>query len=147
MGSNERFVRWQSRTMEQLSSALSLLSGLSVAGLGFLFSMLREQDFLPTGFYAMLFIFAILAFFVASAIGIAAVITRLLDFRLTAQKVRRDGLEEPLCFFGTDASGYGKATWRLFWALVISFSLAVVSASIVVSSVYLQRVVNAVPPN
>ena len=141
--SNERFVRWQGNTMAQLSTALSLLSGLSVAGLGFLFSLLREKDFLPTACYALLFLIALGAFFVASAAGVGAVITRLIDFRLTAQKVRQKEIEEPLTFFGTDASGYGKATWRLFWVLVTSFSIAVLLASVVIAHVYLKDVINA----
>lgn len=141
---NERFVRWQGHTMAQLSSALSLLSGLSVAGLGFLFSLLREKDFLPAGGYALLFLIALAAFFVASATGIAAVITRLIDFRLTARKVRQGDIEEPLTFFGTDASGYGKATWRLFCALVVSFSVAVLLASVVISHIYLKGIFDAV---
>lgn len=130
--------------MAQLSTALSLFSGLSVAGLGFLFSLMREEDFLPTGCYALLFLVALFAFFVASATGIAAVITRLVDFRLTARKVRNGDINEPLTFFGTDASGYGKATWRLLWVLVVSFSVAVLLASVVIAHVYLKGIIDAV---
>lgn len=134
---NERFVRWQGPTLMQLSNALSLLSGLAIAGLGFLFSLLRDKDFSPTGIFAFLFLAALLGFFVASITGVAAAISRLLDFRLTARKIRNGDICEPLTFFGTDASGYGRATWRLFWALVVSFLIAIVSASIVISHVYL----------
>jgi len=140
----DRFVRWQAHTMAQLSTALSLLSGLSVAGLAFLFSLLREKDFSPVGWYATLFLIALAAFLVASATGIAAVITRLIDFRLTASKVRNGVVEEPLTLFGTDVSGYGKATWRLFWTLIISFSVAVLLAAVVIASVYLRGIINAV---
>lgn len=129
--------------MAQLSTALSLLSGLSVAGLGFLFSLLREKDFLPTGSFALLLLIALAAFFVASATGIGAVVTRLIDFRLTARKVRQGELGEPLTFFGTDASGYGKATWRLFWTLVVSFSIAILFTTIVISHVYLMDIIEA----
>ena len=139
----DRLVRWQALTMAQLSTALSLLSGLSVAGLAFLFSLLQEKDFSPVGLYATLFLIALAAFLVAAATGIAAVITRLIDFRLTASKVRSGVVEEPLTVFGTDASGYGKATWRLFWALVISFSVAVLLAAVVIASVYLRGIINA----
>jgi hypothetical protein len=129
--------------MAQLSTALALLSGLAIAGLGFLFSLLREKDFISTGQYAMFFLIALAGFFVASASGIAAILTRLLDFRLTARKVRDGSLEEPLTFFGTDASGYGKATWRLFWVLVVSFSVAVILTSVVISHVYLKGFLDA----
>jgi hypothetical protein len=139
-----RFVRWQAQTMAQLSIALSLLSGLSIGGLTFLFSLLREKDFLPIGCYAVMFLVALFAFFAAAATGIAAIVTRLLDFRLTTIKVRNGAADEPLTFFGTDASGYGKATWRLLWALVISFSVAVLLATIVVSHVYLKSIIDAV---
>lgn len=139
---NERFIRWQRNTIAQLSAAVSLLSALAVAGLGFLFSLLRTQDFVPTGCYPVLFLISLAAFFVASTCGIAAVITRLIDFRFTAQKVRSGSVEEPLTFFGTDASGYGKATWRLFWTLVISFSVGVLLAAVVISHVYLKGIIS-----
>lgn len=130
--------------MEQLSTALSLLSGLSVAGLGFLFSLLREKDFSPTGCYATLYLVALTALLIASASGIAAVITRLIDFRLTARKVRQGEVDEPLTYFGTNASGYGKATWRLFWSLLISFSVGVLLAVVVIAHVYLKGIIYAV---
>ena len=142
--SNERFIRWQGNTISQLSTALSLLSGLAVAGLGFLFSLLGEVGFAPTGCYALLFLVALVAFFVAGVVGVAAVITRLLDFRLTARKVREDVTQEPLTFFGTDASGYGRATWRLFWVLASSFAVGVVCSAVVLFRMYLGRIVHAV---
>jgi len=65
-------------------------------------------------------------------------------FRLTARKVREGEQDEPLTFFGTDASGYGKATWRLFWTTVISFAVGVVGAVVVISDAYLRRIVEAI---
>jgi len=130
--------------MAQLSTALSLLSGLSIAGLAFLFSLVREKDFLPMGCYAALFLIALVAFFVAAATGTAAIVTRLLDFRLTVSKFRNGTVGDPLTFFGADASGYGKATWRLFWVLVTSFSVAVILATVVISRVYLKGIIDAV---
>jgi hypothetical protein len=129
--------------MAQLSTALSVLSGLSLAGLGFLFSLLREASFKPTGCVAIVYLLAVAAFFVASVAGVAAVITRLLDFRLTASKVRGSDSEEPLTMFGTTASGYGKATWRLFWVLVAFLLVGVVSAAGSISVVYLGGVLRA----
>jgi hypothetical protein len=141
--SDERFIRWQGNTLAQFSTALSLLSGLALAGLGFLFSLLRDPKFAPTGCYAALFLLALAGFFVAAAAGVLAVITRLLDFRLTARKVRNNP-NEPLTIFGTDSSGYGKVTWRLFWVLLISFGVAVVCSVIVLSRVYLGSIVHTI---
>ena len=141
--SNKRFVRWQKNTMAQFSTALSLFSALSAAALGFLMSLLLEKIFAPLGSNATLYIVALLAYLISSIVGVGAIITRLLDFRLTAQKVRNGKVEEPLTYFGTDASDYGKATWRLFWILVISFSVAVIVTFIFVLNYYLKSIVGA----
>lgn len=133
---NERFVRWQGQTISQLSTALALFSGLSVGGLGFLLSLLRDASFKPTGILAVLFLLAFLSLLVASISSCAAVVTRLLDFRLTAQKLRNMNTE-PLTLFGTDSSGYGKATWILFWVLLMSFSIGILLSSVVVGTFYL----------
>lgn len=142
--SNDRFIRWQGQTMAQLSIALSVISGLSIAGLGFSLSLLRQDDFNPSGVYAVLFLVALATSFIASAAGIAALITRLMDFRLTARKVRAGSADEPLTLFGTDASNYGRATWRLFWAMVVCFALSVLCATIVTAGVYLRRIIDAI---
>ncbi|ENC9782875.1 hypothetical protein L4Z64_000942 [Pseudomonas aeruginosa] len=141
--SNERFVRWQGQTISQLSTALALFSGLSVGGLGFLFSLLRDASFKPTGILALLFLLAILSLLVASTSGSAAVVTRLLDFRLTAQKLRKTN-NEPLTLFGTDASWYGKATWILFWILLVSFTIGILLSSAVIVTFYLARMFCAI---
>jgi hypothetical protein len=141
---NERFVRWQGQTMAQLSTTLTLILGLSVGGLGLSLSLLRQDDFNPTGVYAVLFLVTLATLFLASAAGIAALITRLVDFRLTAMKVRAGSTDEPLTLFGTDASNYGKATWRLFWSMMVLFALSVFCFAIVISRVYLRYIIDAI---
>lgn len=124
--------------MAQLLTSLALLSGLLIGGLGFLFTLLRDKDFAPICIYAFSFLAGLVAFFIASAAGVAAFITRLLDFRLTAQKVRRGGNDiEPLTVFCSDASAYGKAAWRFFWILCISFLVAVLLTAVSLTKVYL----------
>lgn len=105
--------------------ALALISALAAGGLSLTLSLVRDKDFQPAGRDAAVFLVGVAGFFVVLAAGIGAVVTRLLDFRLTAQKVRAGDAAEPLTLFGTDATGYGKATWRLFWTLLVSFAIAV----------------------
>jgi len=139
-----RFIRWQGRTIRQLSTALALLCGLSVGGLGLTLSLARAPDFRPTGRDAAMFLLGAAAFFIASAAGIGAVVTRLLDFRLTAKTVRSGTATGPYTLFGTDATCYGRATWRLFWTLLVAFAIAIMSTTIVVAHLYLGRIVNAI---
>lgn len=140
---SERFIRWQGNTMGQMSIVLGLFATLSVGGLGFCFSLLQHSSFKPTGWYAAAFIMTLLSFLVASLSGVAATVTRLLDFRLTARKVRCGEPEEPLTFFGTDASGYGKATWHLLWCTSVSLCLAVALLAIVCAKLYLGSLLDA----
>lgn len=140
---SKRFIRWQGHTMAQMSVVLALLSGLSLGGLGLCFSLLQQPSFKPSGGYAAIFLLTLLALLVAVLSSITATVTRLLDFRLTAQKVRSGEQDEPLTDFGTDATGYGKATWRLFWCTAVLLCIAVVLLSIVVAKVYLGGMFNA----
>jgi len=139
----ERFVRWQGQTMAQLSVVLSLVGVLALGGLGLSFSLVQQLSFNPVGCYAIFFLVASFSFLVAALSSVAATITRLLDFRLTAKKVRNGAVEEPLTFFGTDASGYGKATWRLLWSTLLFLTLSVVLLVIVISHVYLGGLLRA----
>ena len=134
---NERFIRWQSHTISQMSLVLGLFATLSMAGLGYGFSLIQHESFTLTGIYIWVFIIALLLFFVGAVSAVVATLTRLLDFRLTAQKVRGTETEEPLTQFGTDASGYGAATWRLLWCSSLSLLLAFSLLAIVCANVYL----------
>lgn len=145
--SSERYIRWQTNTMAQLSATLSFLSGLAIGGLGFLFALARDQSFTPTGINAVLFLVAIAAFLVAALAGIAAFVTRLIDFRLTARRIRNGGtLAEPLTVFGTEASALGQLTWFLLWLLLIAMAIAVICSAIALSYIYLGRILDAACP-
>lgn len=141
---NDRFIRWQGHTMAQMSVVLALLSTLSIGGLGLSFSLIQQPSFKPVGCYAVAVLFALLCFFVSSLVSIIATVTRLLDFRLTAQKIRNGTQDESLTYFGTDANGYGKATWRLFWVAAVSLFIAVILLTTAVGRVYLEGLFNAV---
>ncbi len=140
----ERFVRWQGHTMAQMSVVLALLGTLSLGGLALCFSLLQQSSFKPSGLYAAAFLVCLLALLIASVASISATVTRLLDFRLTTQRLRHGVQVEPLTYFGANANAFGKATWRLFWCAAGSLILAVVLLALVVAKIYLGRVLDAV---
>lgn len=131
--SNGRFVRWQGLAITQLTVAVALLYGLSIGGLGAGLALLSDDKFVLSGVWKKLFGFSLLLFVIASLLSCAVVITRLLDFRLTARKVRQkndNSLEgKPLSLFWCDCDGYGRATWRLFW---LSCIVAILASSLFV---------------
>lgn len=130
-----RYARWQSQAIAQLSFAINLLLGLSVGALGFVVALLRDTAFTPSRFYATLFLAASVLLGIATACGLGAVVTRLLDFRYTTQKIRKmqtGGSSAETDELYSDARALGSATWRLFWALAVCFVLGV--AALVVSA-------------
>ena len=115
-----RYVRWQGLAINQLSIAVGLISGLSAAGIGFGVSQLSSESNISIG----LVLASILFLSIAALCSAGAVVTRLLDFRLTTRKVRKDSepdYDKPLEIFRRNKDEYGRATWRLFWAGQISF--------------------------
>lgn len=145
---NERFVRWQSQTITQLSFSISLFTGYSVAALGFSMTLLRESSFTPKGFYAHLYLFSIAVLGLSILLGVFATVTRLLDFRATTYKIdrRRDrrkassseitNIDKDITEIGGRIRCLGKATWRLFWGLLITFFVGISTLAISLLSVY-----------
>src|SRR2546426_438805 len=125
---DDRYNRWQGLGIAQLSVAVALISGLSVASLGVGLSLLLNEKFMPTALFKCVFAGSLLLLLFAAFFGFAAVITRLLDFRLTARKVRKDknaNYDKSLTMFWLGPDAYGRATWGLFWSSCISFTVGV----------------------
>ena len=140
---SERFIRWQAYTISQLTFALNLFLGLSVGLLAFVVTLLRDETFLLTGLPKLAFFLCLFALCISFISGCGAVISRLLDFRFTARKIRSDEKGDP-----DDESGVyryrskylGYLTWRLFWTELFSFIIGVLCLIVAVISAYSDRV-------
>ncbi|OGA53411.1 MAG: hypothetical protein A3F74_05735 [Betaproteobacteria bacterium RIFCSPLOWO2_12_FULL_62_58] len=142
--SRERFVRWQSQSISQLSFSINLLLGLAVAALGFGVALLRDNTFAPGGIDKWLFIYSVIALACGVLFGVGATVTRLIDFRATAGKIREEekgGQSGVVSRFEKQARVYGSATWRLFWFLTFSFASGVICLAYTVFAVYGGRLV------
>ena len=137
-----RYIRWQGLAIAQFSVAVALISGLSVAGLGLGLSLLQNKEFLLPAVLRPCFAASLALLLCAAFLSCAAVVTRTLDFRLTARKVRKDTkptYDKPLTIFRASADDYGSATWRLFWSSCVTFTLGVVLLVASVGGAYADR--------
>lgn len=125
----DRFVRWQGLAITQLSVAVALLSGLSIAGIGAGLSLLQKPEFILSGSFKTAFAASLLLLVITAFCSCGAVLTRLLDFRLTARRARG---KSSFKIFRRDSDAYSAATWRLFWASCACF---LTGASLLVASV------------
>jgi hypothetical protein len=121
---NTRFVRWQGLAISQLAVAVALISGLSVSALALGMSLLQNKEFVPVGIFAKAFAWSFPLLLLAALASSSAVVSRLLDVRLTARKVRKKQdpkYTRPLTLFWLGPEAYGKITWFLFWVGCLAF--------------------------
>ena len=139
---DERYNKWQGLAIAQFSVAVALISGFSVGGLGVGLSLLQNKEFNPTGSFKCAFALALLFLLLTAFLSCAAIITRLLDFRLTARKLRKDkkpDYNKPLTILGRGPDSYGRASWGLFWLACISFALGALLLVITIGGTYADR--------
>ena len=116
--------------MQQLSYAISLILALSNAVIGFEVGLLLNPNFEPGAGVNRVTLFFSLIFLVVSIFcGVAAVITRLHDFRLTTRVAREKSKsandEKKIQRDRERASTWGSITWFLFWVQVAVFSIGI----------------------
>ena len=116
--------------MAQLSVAVALINGLSLSALAVGFSLLQNTNFRPGGKRGLAFTLSFPLLLLAAFLSSGAIISRTLDFRLTARKVRKKqhaDYSRSLTLFGLGPECYGRITWTLFWLGCVALLLGVTS--------------------
>jgi hypothetical protein len=128
VGRNAKVVRWQQVTIAQFGFVSNLLLSFAVAGLGLWISFLREPS---VSFERCAFGFSGLLLLLSIAIGLVTSINRLRDFRKTTAILRhgwQNGAgqwsEAETAVKQEEVRKLGKRTWVLFYAQIVTFSLA-----------------------
>lgn len=137
-----RYNRWQGLAIAQFSVAIALISGLSISGLAVAFSLLQNKDFTPTGCIKHTFAASLLPLLFAAVFGAGAVVSRTLDFRLTARKARKDqdsNYSRKLTCFGLGRDCYGRISWILFWLACLALFAGVTLLVVSIAATYWER--------
>jgi hypothetical protein len=124
---DDRFIRWQGYTLEQLGYLNNLLLGIGVAALGFQINLLYEETFQFFGFDKVIYVCSISLLFLSTIFGVWTGFSRLTDFRLTMQVTKTQGVERHET--RGQANKYGRLTWCLFSVQSIGIGLAFVFLS------------------
>ncbi len=109
----ERYVRWQNYRITQLSFSINLFLGFAVASLAYAIN-LRINN--VTGVIIAELYCSIYWWSASFALGVVATVSRLLDFRYTAIKIKDGG-----SFNTSMANWCGKITWGAFWVQIICY--------------------------
>jgi hypothetical protein len=106
--SDGSFVRWQMNALTQLGYLGNLILTFATASLGFSLGLVRDEHYKPCGAAKGLWIAAVLLLAASITLGIWCALTRLADFRGTAQNARdrerleRDELQDQLSKSGKE---------------------------------------------
>ena len=122
------FIRWQSITIAQLTYAVNLILGFSVAALAFQVATLLNENFKPVSWQKYTFLLSLLILLVSVGLGLWCVINRLRDFRATktVARMREEGKsEKEMEPFRTLYKKLGNKTWSLFWWQIGTFGVGV----------------------
>ncbi len=110
----ERYIRWQDYRITQMSFAINLFLGFAVASLAYVINLKLENKLrgnIPVEISIIWW--AISVFF-----GCVAMMSKLLDYRYTARKIKDGGS------FNTFMAKYcGPVTWGVFWVQVVSYAI------------------------
>src|SRR5687767_698909 len=107
----DRVQRWQKISMDQLGYVGSVILTLTLAGLGYSFALLRDPEFEPGRIAKHLMLIALALLMIAVCSGVVCTFVRLLDFRGTAKRARRDPEAPEREWLDT----LGRATWGLLY--------------------------------
>lgn len=127
-GNNDSFIRWQAITIGQLSYAINLILGFSVAALGFGVSLLLNENFSPVSWQKCIFGSSLLMLIGSISFGVWCTINRLRDFRATTKiaKIRENGnAEQELQILRQLSEKLGKKTWGIFWWQIGAFTAGI----------------------
>ena len=107
-----RYVRWQDHRITQMSFTINLFLGFSVASLAYIINLKLDSKLhgnLPIDTTIIWWAFS-------AAFGVIATMSRLLDFRHTARKIKDGG-----SFNSFMAKRCGSVTWGCMWLQVITY--------------------------
>lgn len=126
IGSNERFVRWQTALRDYVTFFNNLLLTLGLGILGFIFSSLNDSKFELKCLQKFFFTSSLIILIISMAIGIFACLSRISDFRTTLKKINKELNSEDFQREKNLMDIYGKTTWCLFYIQIYTFLISII---------------------
>lgn len=109
----ERYVRWQNYRINHLTFSINLFLGFAVASLAYVINIKINA---PQGTSNIEYFCPIYWWSASAVLGTVATLSRLLDFRYTARKIKDSSESDK-----KKAKVFGRVTWGAFWAQVITY--------------------------
>jgi hypothetical protein len=128
----ERFIRWQRLAIDQLGYTLNFTLTLTIASLGYVFSLLKDKDFHPELPARHWLLASLILLEIASASGVACIVNRLHDIQGTARHIRNK-VNAPS---SEELQVMGFRTWKLFYLQFGGFLGGIACLAVVMLKTY-----------
>jgi hypothetical protein len=137
-------ARWDEARREQFGAIATAVFSLASAGIAYTSSLPREQEAHFGGAATCFFLWTVVAFVASLGVGVAAMVTRLEDFRATARIVRLRDSSEPedqatVTNLRHRASKLGTVSYFLLYAQIVIFVIAVTLLGLAVWHIFYNR--------
>ncbi len=137
INSDDRFVRWQSNLRKQVTFTNNLLLTIAIGISGFVFSLLNSEKLAMFCENKYTIKFGLLLILSSVAVGILTNLSRIIDFRLTLKKIKKELNKEGISNSSKIAINvFGNITWILFYGQILSFITGVIFLSIGLFKLY-----------
>jgi hypothetical protein len=130
INSNERFVRWQNILREHVTFLNNLLLTISFGILGFIFSLLNNENFNPNCCQKIFLTFGVLTLLFSIIFGIVTTFSRLFDFRTTLNKIKSELNNESLTDYKILMKVFGKTTWCFLYLQIFTLLISTINITI-----------------
>ena len=111
----QRYVRWQDYRITQFSFSINLFLTFGVAALGFCLILIKDSAFVPPRGAGNALYYSVISFAASIIFGTLATLSRLLDFRCTAIKIKKKYSDWRQLLAEFLAKGLGNVSWCLFY--------------------------------
>ena len=134
-----RYTRWQGLALAQFSVAIGLISALAIAGLGTGLSLVQNQSFTCALTCKRTFVVSMVMLFISVGFSVFTVVTRTLDFRLTARVARNktSATPRPETYWRMTSDTYGSVSWACFWISLAALVFGSAGLAVSIAIAYL----------
>lgn len=134
-----RYTRWQALALAQFSVAIGLISALAITGLGTGLSLVQNREYMCALSWKRTFLASLLLLSVAAGFSVFTVVSRTLDFRLTARVARAatSASAKSPTFLGMGPAAFGEVSWACFWTSCLTLLAGSSALAFSIASTYL----------
>jgi|SRR5690554_1422889 len=127
INSDDRFIRWHSSLRNQVSFSNNLLLSISIGIIGYVFNLMLNDSIILKSSNKCWIEIGLIITLLSIIFGVLTNLTRIVDFRLTLEKIKKELKQETdIAKVKALSKTFGNITWFLFYCQIGTFFLGII---------------------